>query len=237
MKERYDAKTTSNHFKLGDIVAFKRYTLPQGSTPKFAPHWLGTYRVIELDTDAPRATIQPLSDPRAKARTVHFDQIKHHYIPTGRLHITRHNSDSEVQEIEDLPPPENVIERPTPPPRRIRPQLPDPEPFDNDFLNDPEEINFDTRSTHSNSTDNTSDSRQTQSSDQSTRGYRRRERRRQERPINPSLVPASPSRKQRINRKRPSDPSNWRQPDPESQPPPYKTRAGREIHRPQRFRD
>ena len=245
MKERYNAKVSPNEFHLGDTVTFKRYTLTPGTTPKFAPHWLGTYRIIELDSNASHATIQPLSDSFGKTRTVCLDQIKHHIAPTGRLHITRRNSDSEVQEIDEPPTPETDTPQPI---QQNNQQSLDPDPTDNDFY-DPDLILAPPKPPQWKNSPDASPSDQPSAPKPDEIPTTPTPKRRRFCPLPPRpkpkradtrhSIPSSHPRKIPNQRPLPYIPPHRRnnQPNHQAPPQPYVTRTGRQIQRPRRYQD
>ena len=96
MKARYDRKATNQDFTVGESVMLKRFTTKPGESIKHADHWTGRYRIIEVHPGVPKATIQSATDPKAKPRIVHFDQIKSEPYPIGEIQPHRENTDQDI---------------------------------------------------------------------------------------------------------------------------------------------
>ena len=96
MKQRYDRKAPNQDFIEGETVSLKRFTIKPGETAKHADKWTGKYRIIDVHPDAPKATIRSTTDPDAKPRTVHFDQIKSWPLPIGEIQPCRRKTDQDI---------------------------------------------------------------------------------------------------------------------------------------------
>ena len=130
MKQRYDRKAPNQTFVEGETVSLKRFTIKPGETAKHADKWTGKYRIIEVHPDAPKATIRSMTDPDAKPRTVHFDQIKSWPLPIGEIQPCRRNTDQDIMISDNTEEPmefENNLEIVSlPPTQPEKPQEPAP---------------------------------------------------------------------------------------------------------------
>ena len=91
--------------EIGMTVTMKRFK--PAPNPKFASHWAGVFRVVDLD-DNSHAKIQSLYNPTAQIKRVHVDQLKPYHRPVGEPAMTDVNFDVEKHIAENVIRPENV---------------------------------------------------------------------------------------------------------------------------------
>ena len=84
-KEQHDKTAVSPDLTVGQIVTMKRFK--PAPNPKFANHWSGLFRIIELDEQS-HAKIQSLYNPKVEPKRVHIDQIKRYVRPCGEPAMT-----------------------------------------------------------------------------------------------------------------------------------------------------
>ena len=93
--------------EIGQIVTMKRFK--PVSNPKFANHWSGIFRIVDLD-EYHHARVMSLYNPTAATKKVHVDQLKPYYRPVGEPAMTDTNFDVDKHILENITRSENLGE-------------------------------------------------------------------------------------------------------------------------------
>ncbi|EGT45949.1 hypothetical protein CAEBREN_01577 [Caenorhabditis brenneri] len=121
----YDTAVKPTNIKVGDRVLMKNYKSKVGLSRKLVLPWIGQFRVIKIEH--PEAQIQDISNPTAKPKRVHLDQIKKYFEISGPA-ATRADSLPDSGEVSDSSPLEPTTDLVVP--------IPDPIPVIADPVNE-----------------------------------------------------------------------------------------------------
>ncbi|BHF76419.1 hypothetical protein SprV_0501951700 [Sparganum proliferum] len=74
-KEYYDRRAHGAPYKPGDKVFWFQDRLPPGSADRFSTHWIGSFVVVEVSSEAP-CILRASDDPEGPTFAAHFNKLK-----------------------------------------------------------------------------------------------------------------------------------------------------------------
>lgn len=107
-KDNYDKSAITTDYHVGDKVLVYTPRPKKGQSPKLTHHWLGPFRIVEVNT--PTVKIIPIDQPKSTAQVVHKNRLKSFLGPflSGEMSDFKVDEDtvsiteSEVENLEEI---------------------------------------------------------------------------------------------------------------------------------------